>query len=74
MQNLYSWSHIVDNFRTCFRHALSNREVNIFVFPLNGARDIVSLTNHCQLIRKLAHKEVQIEQINEDKQLPNITS
>ena len=48
--------------------------LSIFIFLLNGASDIVSLTNHCQLIRKLAHKEVQIEQINEDKQLPDITS
>ena len=67
MQNLYSRNYIVHNFRACFRGAQNNRErLNILIFPLNGARDIISLTNYCQIIRKLAHKEVQIEKINED--------
>ena len=72
MQNLYSWSYIVDNFGACFRRALSNRE--FFMFSWSGARDIVSLTNYCQIIRKLTYKEVQIEQIIEDKQLSDITT
>ena len=49
------------------------REVKHFIFPLNGARGIVSLTNYCQLIKKLTYKKVQIEQINEDKQLSDIS-
>ena len=65
--------YIVDYFRGCFRYALSNREVKHFIFSLNGARGIVSLTNYCQLIKKLTYKEVQVEQIN-DKQLSGITT
>ena len=53
---------------------LAIEKLNIFIFPLNGARDIISLTNYCQLIRKLTYKEVQIEKINEDKQLSDITT
>ena len=34
----------------------------------------ISLQNYCQLIKKLTYKEVQIEQINEVKQLSRLWS
>ena len=68
-------SYIIDNFRACFRCALSNREVKHFHFSVKRR------TCHRQFnkllsapIKKLTYKKVQIEQINEDKPLSDITT